>query len=238
MVWVRIDDAIGEHPKIARLSDSAFALFVMGLAYCNRNLTDGFIPSAVGMGQLRFCDGNTIPPIRELEAAGLWEEVAGGWNIHDFGLYQPSRASVLTERESARQRQAASRQKSRRDIDGSHGPVTAAPVPVPVPKDQERLSDPKPTNYTPEFEAWWQVWPRREAKAIASKAHAKARRKASQAELVAGVHRYVDLLSLQPNRPVCHASTWLNQERWLDEPQIAAVGRDPANDLPRIDHAG
>lgn len=72
MTWVRLDDEFGEHPKIAALSDSALALFVTGLAYCNRNLTDGFIPHPVGHGQLRYCDGNTAPPIAELEAAGLW----------------------------------------------------------------------------------------------------------------------------------------------------------------------
>ncbi len=100
MVWVKLDDAFGENPKIASLSDSAVALFVMGLAYCNRNLTDGFIPGPIGLGQLRYCDGNAVPAIRELEAAGIWEPAGGGWEVHDFAVYQPTRAQVEAEREA------------------------------------------------------------------------------------------------------------------------------------------
>jgi len=106
MVWVRIDDHFDEHPKVAQLDDHAFALFVCGLTYCNRNLTDGFIPSMVGHGQLRFCDGNPVPAIRQLENVGMWVKVPGGWQVHDFPQYQPSKEAVLKERSEAAKRQA------------------------------------------------------------------------------------------------------------------------------------
>lgn len=106
MPWVRIDDSFAENPKIARLSDSALALWVTGLAYCNRNLTDGFIPRMVGLGQLRFCDGNTLPHISELEEIGLWEKVDGGWQVHDYLEFQPAKADVLAQREKDRRRAA------------------------------------------------------------------------------------------------------------------------------------
>lgn len=143
MPWVKLDDHFDQHPKVAQLSDSAFALFVAGLAYCNRSLTDGFIPSRVGLGQLRWADGNTAPPIRELEEVGLWEPVDGGWQVHDYDDYQPSRESVLAEREAARKRKAKSRQKSRRDTPVTDSNVTAEvhPPPVPVPKNTLSLEN-------------------------------------------------------------------------------------------------
>lgn len=109
MTWVRIDDHFDEHPKIAALSDAAVAVFVAGLAYCNRNLTDGFIPSAIGLGKLRFCDGNPIPVLRELEASGMFEECEGGWHIHDYLDYQPTREQVLEERAASKVRMQKSR---------------------------------------------------------------------------------------------------------------------------------
>lgn len=143
MPWVKIDDAIGEHPKIAALDDHAFALFITGLAYCNRNLTDGFIPSDVGYGQLRYCDGNCVPAIRQLEDIGLWITCDGGWKVHDFHDYQPSRRQILKERKQGSARVSAFREKRRRNAKGNAGSnarVTPTPVPVPVPVPQEHKS--------------------------------------------------------------------------------------------------
>jgi hypothetical protein len=112
MPWVRLDDHIDENPKIASLDDHAFALFVCGLAYCNRNLTDGFIPNQVGLGGLRFCDGNTTPAIRQLEESGMWIEVVGGWKVHDYHKYQPRRSAVLRERRETAKRVAAYRTRN------------------------------------------------------------------------------------------------------------------------------
>lgn len=151
MVWVRLDDNISEHPKIAALDDHAFSLFVAGLAYCNRNMTDGFIPSHVGIGQLRYSNGNTIPAIRQLEEIGLWQEEDGGWRVHDYDDYQPSKAQVEAERAQkkaagkagglarakARAKQVLGQEpsKSQASAQAESKPV---PVPVPVPgKDLE-----------------------------------------------------------------------------------------------------
>ena len=41
MTWVKVDDALPEHPKVARLSDAAFRVHISALCYSARNLTDG-----------------------------------------------------------------------------------------------------------------------------------------------------------------------------------------------------
>ncbi|HYW88570.1 MAG TPA: hypothetical protein VFB50_12420 [Chloroflexota bacterium] len=103
MVWVRLEDDIDEHPKLAAIDDHAFAVYVCGLAYCNRQLTDGFIPTGIGL-TLRHCGGKAKQAIMALTRARLWEPVAGGWRVHDFLDYQPSREKVAAERA---QKQAA-----------------------------------------------------------------------------------------------------------------------------------
>ena len=89
MGWLRLDDAFGDHPKVAGLSDRAFRAHVLGLLYCARQLTDGFVPQALA------------PSARvtgELERAGLWSPNKRGWVIHDFLDYNPSKAETLDKR--------------------------------------------------------------------------------------------------------------------------------------------
>ncbi len=50
MPWVRFDDLFTEHPKIAEVGGFGIALQVAAVAYCNRNLTDGFVPRSVVPG--------------------------------------------------------------------------------------------------------------------------------------------------------------------------------------------
>lgn len=117
MAWAKFDDVFPEHPKIVGLSDAAFRLQVEAVCYSNRHLTDGLVLAVV----LPRISGvkHPVKVAGELVAAGLWETTAEGWWIHDYLVYQPSRAKVLEERE-----QAAERQRRRR---ARHG-VTAPPV--------------------------------------------------------------------------------------------------------------
>ena len=126
MPWVRIDDHFNEHPKHARVGPLAWGVWLAGLAYCNRNLTDGFIPRSVAMTLACFevvdAEGRVWKLARTsgmvgedvdmgwviqlLVDAGLWEEVPGGYRVHDYHDYQPSREEVEAERAIARRRAA------------------------------------------------------------------------------------------------------------------------------------
>lgn len=159
MTWVRLDDRFPEHPKIAQLDDHALALFVTGLAYCNRNLTDGYIPVRVGFGQLRDCDGNPVPAIRQLEAVGLWEATEGGWWVHDYEDYQPTRADIQREQEAATRRRLNGYRSVGRGADGRFRPPPNPQVTpwvdrarsAPVPEPGLDLSQDKPSA-APEIE--------------------------------------------------------------------------------------
>ncbi len=119
MAWVRIDDQFASHPKVIQAGPLGMAMQVAALCYSNRYLTDGFIPRAVvptllnleGLA-MRVWQGELIGGgqdatwqlvVQDLLAAGLWEEVEGGYQIHDYLDYQLSREEVIAEREQKRE---------------------------------------------------------------------------------------------------------------------------------------
>lgn len=67
-----------------------------------------------------------------------------------------------------------------------------------------------------EFDAFWSAYPRKVGKLAAMNAYVKARRLASAAEILAGVENYKRHLP-EDVRFIPHASTFLNQGRWMDE---------------------
>lgn len=108
MTWVKIDDLMLEHPKILRLSSDAFRVHIAAICYSSRNLTDGHILDAALPG-LSATNGIT----KELERAKVWNRERGrGWVVHDYLVYNRSRAQVLAEREDARARRKKSRRRS------------------------------------------------------------------------------------------------------------------------------
>ncbi|MEJ8652763.1 hypothetical protein WKI65_33045 [Streptomyces sp. MS1.AVA.3] len=139
MAWVRISDDFYDHAKFDAAGALGTALWVAGLAWCNRNLTDGLIPRRVALRLLDFEDaaeavqhaehhagGNGVTdasdhedlgPLlarfatRRLVAAGLWAEADGGYRVHDYLDYQKSADQIGSERKSNAARQKAFRER-------------------------------------------------------------------------------------------------------------------------------
>jgi hypothetical protein len=82
--------------------------------------------------------------------------------------------------------------------------------PIPTPKTIKSTTD------EPLFEGFWAVYPRKVGKGAALKAYRHALKRASHAEIAAGAKRYA--ASKPDPQYTAHASTWLNADRWLDEP--------------------
>lgn len=101
MTWARLDDHMDEHPKVQRVGPLGLYLQVRAILYAARNLTDGFVPEAKAR-ELAFAATAVGGDVGDLIAAmvreGLWEPVAGGYRVHDYLEYNPSRAEVLAER--------------------------------------------------------------------------------------------------------------------------------------------
>lgn len=92
MTYIRLDDQITDHPKIAAAGPTAAWLFVCALCYCSRHLTDGFIPD----GAVTQLSNVTKPRLQlgRLVGANLIHEVDGGWQVTDYLQWQRSRAEV------------------------------------------------------------------------------------------------------------------------------------------------
>lgn len=108
----------------------------------------------------RLCDAwmdcgeiDAICIANDLMAAGLWEMANGGYQLHDFLVYNPSKKQVLEERDRGRERAKASAAKRNASPEAapklrrnfartSDGPV---PVPVPLNTPSECMADSPPT---------------------------------------------------------------------------------------------
>lgn len=91
-MWVKLDDAFASHPKVLAISDRGLRSFVASLCHAARYLTDGRVSDAV-LNTIAAQDVRA-----ELVTVGLWEEAAGGIQIHDYLDYNPSRPRVEAER--------------------------------------------------------------------------------------------------------------------------------------------
>lgn len=150
MTWVRYDDNVANHPKVAPLDDATYRLWREALEWCAHNLTDG----VVRVWQLTVTSTRASRPrAAKLVTAGLWHtagSVCGsdlcppsgedGWFIHDYWDYQPSAAKVRAEiaAKAERQRRWLDRRKDAanntsqdvaRDasLDGAPAPPRPAP---------------------------------------------------------------------------------------------------------------
>lgn len=105
MAWVRIDDAVMDHPKVLLLSAEQFRLWIRGLCYCQKHLTDGFIPG-VAMKPMFAKTGD----VKRLCAVGLWQAVTEGFQVHDFLDWNDSRDMTTHRKRLAKDRQQAWRE--------------------------------------------------------------------------------------------------------------------------------
>ena len=103
MSWVKLDDGFFENRNTAPLSKSAKLLYLAGLTYCAKRLTDGKI-DARGVKVVRALAEAGAKAVAELEAAGRWEKNGSGYIVHDYLDYNPPAAKVLAQRKAAKER--------------------------------------------------------------------------------------------------------------------------------------
>jgi len=87
-----------------------------------------------------------------------------------------------------------------------------------------RSSKPRKHEYPADaFELWWKRYPRKVDKGAAKKAFTKVQNSDAVAfsDLIDGVALYVR--TKPHDRHYCNPATWLNGERWLDEPENAGA---------------
>lgn len=102
MTWIKLEDSFVDHPKVADAGHHAGWLYVCGLCYCSRHLTDGRIPKSVVP---RLTDlPKPVLAARRLVEVGLWLDYGECYQVHDYDDYQRSAKQVDRDRELARER--------------------------------------------------------------------------------------------------------------------------------------
>lgn len=166
--------------------------------------------------------------IRRLAAAGAPSEaIAIAIEALEAALEGPRR--VARER---KQRQRANVTGQSRD---SHGTKRDCPV-TPLPPSEEPASSFNTENnqpltpppYSPPalpkpngFARFWEAYPNKVGRRAAETAYQRALRRADAATILAGLGRAALSRTWQDGF-IPHPTTWLNQDRWLDEPDNSA----------------
>jgi 5-methylcytosine-specific restriction endonuclease McrA len=98
--WFRLDDSFHSHPKVIAVGNEAVGLYVRCGTYAAQHLTDGFVPEDVVLlyGSAELAGA--------LVRAKLWRRARGGWQMHDYLRYNPTREAVENERRTNARRQA------------------------------------------------------------------------------------------------------------------------------------
>jgi hypothetical protein len=188
-----------------------------------------------------------------------------GWVIHDYLDMNPSAEQVQRQRGLAAKRQRRARERGvavQQIGDGESSPgeassrnrhavtdasvtresrlPTPTPTPTPIRTKSTRSKSERVSARDPDFERFWANYPRKEAKGAAEKAWAAAIKKTDPEAIVSAAERYRS----QPGREArytAHPATWLNAERWSDEPapngsRTSPSGYQPYRDDPDADY--
>ena len=104
--------------------------------------------------------------------------------------------------------------------DNTHGQLFELTETEPTPKPA-KPKKPALGEYTEAFEDFWKIYPSNRGKAAAFKAWGKAKKRGATEEQLktaaAAYSGYVTRLG-RAEEHIKHASSWLNQDEWLDEP--------------------
>lgn len=235
MAWLKIDDRVRTHPKIARAGPAAAWLWFCGVCYAREHLTDGFLPKEI----VPTLAGGLPSPWKhaaKLVEVHLWEDALGGYRVHDFLDWNPSRSEVLSLRDKERDKKRTQRgthegQGQYTSCVGAGGPARdragdAGSVSSEASEDLLKTSVPRSRqrDLDVDFDRFWACYPRKVARAAAWAEWKRINPTGALTEaILAGLERAKATrvwreAMREPEMPhVAHARTWLHQRRWTDE---------------------
>lgn len=80
------------------------------------------------------------------------------------------------------------------------------------------------------FDDFWSLYPRKVCRKPAEKAWKSAIKRCPPETIISALRRYAETRKGQDQTFTCHASTWLNQDRWEDYPAPQAKAPVVSND--------
>lgn len=111
MGWARIDDGLHSHPKAYRVSLPALGLWTIALSYAAHYETDGFIEDGWLRSVAARHGSRGRALVHELVDAGFLEPAEGGFDLHDYLDYNPSREQLGRSRAKELRKKALQRDR-------------------------------------------------------------------------------------------------------------------------------
>lgn len=140
MTYALLDDGFYDAPKFADAENECIGAWAKGLAYCNRHLTDGFIPEHMARrfveripgtrSALVQADPETL--IEELLNRQFWSRCKGGFRHVGYLDHNPSKAQVLARRESTKQRKDKWKEARAERVPGTRPERVLGTLPNPI----------------------------------------------------------------------------------------------------------
>jgi hypothetical protein len=205
MDWIKLWTTVHDDPGMLRLSDRAFRVCINAWSWAGHHETDGVFELV----------GKRTREIDELVEAGKLEvtDDPTQFLIHGWPWRQQAQADVEAKRASA---SAAAHARWSAPSNASRIAPSNARTNAEKSREEKSRSTPPPS--PPFFDEFWSTYPRREGKGAARTAFAKAVAKVETPSVILlGAERF----AADPNREdgyTPHPATWLNQERWNDDP--------------------
>lgn len=129
--------------------------------------------------------------------------------------HRESRNVTVTDCDSALQKKEKNQKKEN----------IYTPLEIPSVSLSPQVQKPTEKSLLANFGLFWEVFPRRVAKGGALKAfRAALKRGATVEEILVGAKRYAEQRKGEDKQFTCMPATWLNQDRWLDEPTASVEG--------------
>ena len=213
--WWRAYEAALNNPKLQRLPGEHFKAWFN--LCCLASKSDGRLPDVVDIAfALRIPEKRATSLIEALKNAGLIDDVDGSLSMHDWDEHQ-------YKSDSSAERVRRYREKSRNAESNAERNVTVTPQnradTEQIQNRAEQRTPPAAAASPSPFDRFWERYPHKVGKGAARKAFEKA--KTPIDELLLALDRYI--ASKPKDRPWCNPATWLNQERWSDQPADYSV---------------
>lgn len=214
--YAKIDVGYLDNPKIAPLVEAqprAVLLHLWCITYSRQHGTDGVVPMRIAMRHAcaEQCD------LDLLLQNGLLVQVDGlHVAVHDYLEHQDSAASLKKASDLARRAAAARWNDAESDADRIAG--RNADRNAKERRGEERTARRSAAAAPERFGEFWAAYPRRSDKGHARTAYAKALKKVGAETLIVGAKKYAESVAGTEPRFVALPATWLNGERWADEP--------------------
>lgn len=96
MAHIEVEASVRTHRKFLQVGPAASWLWLCGVGYCQDGLTDGFIPYEA----LPYLGVKSPDALKcKLVAVGLWDQVPGGWKVHDYEKHNRTAAEIADLKE-------------------------------------------------------------------------------------------------------------------------------------------